>query len=239
MAKNKQYTSSPSASDVRAPWTAQIIPQQTVVSGSTTMQPGVVVSPYAKTLYDMSPQERKVMAETLKSLGYRVNTNGVYSTALVNAYATVMQQAQFDAQQLGQTFNDTFFKNFVTREIAARSATGTGTGAGPKIVEQPSVITESDAKTLINAIIRDQNGRAASAKEIEKYTSLLQRKAAKNPTITETKTVGDRTIVKTQPGFGMQEAQSLLLDKISGTDEAKANKVLSYYETFMNALGGR
>lgn len=237
MAKDKKFAGSPSASDVRPPWSSQIIPKESVVSGNTTIMPGMVVNQYAKTLYDMSSQERKVIAEMLKSLGYRVSTSGGYSSALATAYATVMQQAQFDAQQLGQAFSDTFFKNFVAREIAARGASGAA--EGPRIVEQSSVITESDAKTLINAIIRDQNNRAASAKEIEKYTSLLQRKAAKNPTITRTETVGGKTVVKTQPGFGIQEAQSLLLDKISGTDEAKANKVLSYYETFMNALGGR
>jgi hypothetical protein len=36
---------------------------------------------------------------------------------------------------------------------------------------------------------------------------------------------------------GLNE-QQYLVDKISGTDEGKANKVLGFYETFMNALGG-
>ena len=36
---------------------------------------------------------------------------------------------------------------------------------------------------------------------------------------------------------GLNEKQ-YLVDQISGTDEAKANKVLGFYETFMNALGG-
>jgi len=35
----------------------------------------------------------------------------------------------------------------------------------------------------------------------------------------------------------MDEKQ-YLVDQISGTDEGKANKVLGFYETFMNALGG-
>lgn len=33
--------------------------------------------------------------------------------------------------------------------------------------------------------------------------------------------------------------QQYLVDKISGTDEGKANKVLGFYETFMNALGAK
>lgn len=239
MASNKQSPGSPGAGDVRT-WSSQIIPKQSVVSGQASVQtagtPGAATNAYAKAIYDMSTAERKTLGQSLKNMGYKVNTNGVYSRALVDAYTLVVQQAQFDAAQLGQPFSNTFLSNFIVQEIAAR---GGATGGGPRITEQASVITDSDAKLLINAVIRDQNGRAASAKEIEKYTAILQRKAAKSPTVTKSETVGGKTIIKTQPGFGAQEAQSFLLDKISGTDEAKANKVLGYYETFMNALGGK
>lgn len=244
MAKNKQYTGSPGAGDVRT-WSAQIIPKETVVSGQAPTQPGATPMPgvgiganvYAKTLYNMSLEERKVIAQSLKNAGYRVNTNGVYSTALVSAYTSAIMAAQLDAQQLGQTFNDTFFTNFLARETAARGAAGTG---GPRVTEQKSVITDSDAKVLIEAIIRDKNQRAATPEEIERYTKIIQRKASKQPTITKTERVGGRTVITpVQSGFGLQEAQSFLVDRVAGTDEAKANKVLGYYETFMNALGGR
>jgi hypothetical protein len=240
VAGTKKFTGSPSPTEV-GNWNNQIVPRQTQVSSpaSTTTgdaATGIGVSEYAKTLYNMTAAERKVLGQALKNAGYRVNTNGVYSTSLVTAYTTAVQTAQFDAQQLGQTFNDTFFKNFLTRETAARGGTGDG---GPKIVEQKSVITDSDAKDLIDAVIRDKLQRKASQAEIDKYTAILQRKAAKQPTITKTEKIGGKTVITPTPGFGLQEAQSFLLDKVAGTDEAKANKVLGYYETFMNALGGR
>lgn len=245
MAKNKQYTGSPGAGDVQS-WSAQIVPKQTVVSGQPSVQPAVTAAPgvgfgvgpnvYAKTLYNMSLQERKIIAQSLKNAGYKVNTNGIYSTALVAAYTNAITAAQLDAQQLGQTFNDSFFTNFLGRETAARGTAG----GGPRITEQKSVITDSDAKVLIEAIIRDKNQRAATPEEIAKYTAIIQKKASKQPTITKTERVGGRTVITpVASGFGLQEAQSFLLDKIAGTDEAIANRVLSYYETFMNALGGR
>lgn len=241
MAGTKKYTGAPSPTEV-GNWNNQIVPRQTQVSSpaSTTTAggdaaTGIGVSEYAKTLYNMTTAERKVLGQALKNAGYRVNTNGVYSTSLVTAYTSAVQSAQFDAQQLGQTFNDTFFKNFLTRETAARG----GGERGPRITEQKSVITDSDAKDLIDAVIRDKLQRKASQAEIDKYTAVLQRKAAKQPTVTKTEVIGGKTVITPTPGFGLQEAQSFLLDKIAGTDEAKAGKVLGYYETFMNALGGR
>lgn len=241
MAGKKTYTSSPGPSDMPN-WNTQIIPKAgTTVSGGTPVtgiapKSGIGGNEYAKKLYDMTTAERKTIAQALKNAGYRVNTNGVYSRALVDSYGQAVQAAQLSAQELEQQFNDTFFANYLAQETLARGGAGDG---GPKITEQVSVITDADAKRIINAIIRGQNKRAATPEEIAKYTAQIQRKAAKQPTVSRTEKVGGKTVIKTTPGFGLQEAQSFLIDKISGTDETKANKVLGYYETFMNALGGR
>lgn len=241
MAKKKVMTSSPGASEFSA-WQTQIIPTgPTIVSGTEQVDAAsttIGVNKQLQALYNMTKAERSQIAQALKSAGYSgFPTNGLYNNALAAAYTNAIMMAQTNAANFGLPFDQTFFVNYLTEEALARSAMGGG--KGPRITEQESVITKSDAKDLINAIIRDKDGRAASASEIEKYTALIQKRAAKNPTVTRTETVGGKTIVKTQPGFGIQEAQSFLLDRISGTDEAKANKVLGYYETFLNALGGR
>lgn len=235
MAGKKTSSSSPSPTEVGA-WNTQIIPKgdTTVSTGTPTSTVGG--SEYAKKLYNMTTSERKTVAQALKNAGYRVNVNGVYSRALVDAYGQAVQAAQLSAQELEQSFNDTFFANYLAQETLARGGAGDG---GPKITEQTSVITDSDAKRIIEAIIKGQNKRSATPEEITKYTAQIQRKAAKQPTITRSEKVGGKTMLKTTPGFGLQEAQTFLIDKISGTDETKANKVLGYYETFMNALGGR
>lgn len=233
----KNSSSSPSPSEVRT-WSTQIIPKgDTTVSGGTPATgatSGVTGSQYAKKLYDMTTAERKTVAQALKNAGYRVNTNGVYSRALVDAYGQAIQAAQLSAQELEQTFNDTFFANYLAQETLARG----GAETGPRVTEQISVITDNDAKTIIDAVIRGQNRRAATPEEIAKYTKIIQAKAAKKPTVTVSEKVGGKTVVKTTPGFGLQDAKSLLVDKIAGTDEAVSNKVLGFYETFMNALGG-
>jgi len=236
VAGKKPFAGSPGATEV-GNWNTQIIPKTATTVSSSGVQDGTGVgtSEYAKRLYSMTAAERKTIAQALKGAGYKVNTNGVYSRALVDAYGSAIMSAQLSAQELGQPFNDTFFTSFIANETAAR---GGGDG-GPRIVEQVSVIKDTDAKTLIDAVIRDQLGRKASQAEVDKYTKIIQRKAAKNPTITKTEKIGGKTVITPTYGFGTQDAKTFLVDKISGTDEAKANKVLGYYETFMNALGGR
>jgi hypothetical protein len=237
VAAKKPFAGSPGATEV-GNWNTQIIPKTATTVSTSGVQDstGVGTSEYAKKLYAMTAAERKTIAQALKGAGYKVNTNGVYSRALVDAYGSAIMSAQLSAQELGQPFNDTFFTGFIARETAARAGLGDG---GPKIVEQVSVIKDTDAKTLIDAVIRDQLGRKASQAEIDKYTKIIQRKAAKSPTITKTEKVGGKTVITPTYGFSTQDAKTFLVDKISGTDEAKANKVLGYYETFMNALGGR
>ena len=97
-----------------------------------------------------------------------------------------------------------------------------------------TVITDDKAKALIDAVIQDQLGRKANAAEVARYTKLVQKAQKKSPTVTTTSKVGGKTRVTTVPGF---DAGQYLVDQVAGTDEAKANKVLGFYETFMKALG--
>ncbi len=242
MAKPKKLTSAPGPSEIST-WEKQIVPQgSTMVSGTPSTgfdgQAGIGVNLQAQTLYNLSVKERAEIAQALKNAGYRgFPTNGLYNQALANAYSSALMAAETSAMQLGQPFNNAFFTGYLGQEIAARNALTTGIG-GPRIVEQESVIKDTDAKALIDAVIKDQLGRKASQAEIDKYTKIIQRKAAKNPTITKTEKVGGKTVITPTYGFGTQDAKTFLVDKISGTDEAKANKVLSFYETAMKVLAG-
>ena len=73
-----------------------------------------------------------------------------------------------------------------------------------------------------------------SANRIQKYTKVIQKRQAKAPVTTTYTTTGGVTQSQTTGGFNEQQ---FLVDRIAGTDEAKANRVLGFYETFMNALG--
>lgn len=183
----------------------------------------------------MPQAQRATIAQSLKNAGYKgFPTNGLYSQALASAYSAALMAAQTSAMQLGQTFDDTYFIGYLTQEIAARNALqGEGAG-GPRVTEQLTVATEEQAKSLIDAVFKDQFGRSASDKEVARYTKALQKAQKKSPVVTTTTRQGGRTMVTTTGGVN---ATQYLLDRVSGTDEAKANKVLGFYETFMKALG--
>lgn len=239
MATPKKITNAPGPTEV-ASWNNQIIPKgEVTVSGTPSTgfeaTAGVGVNQYAQALYNMPQAQRATIAQSLKNAGYKgFPTNGLYSQALANAYSAALMAAQTSAMQLGQAFDDTYFTGYLTQEIAARNALkGEGEG-GPKVTESLTVTTDEQAKALIDAVFKDQFGRGASDKEVARYTKALQKAQRKAPTVTTTTRVGGKTMVTTTPGLS---ATQYLVDRVAGTDEAKANKVLGFYETFMKALG--
>lgn len=215
-------------------WQKQIIKTNTTVSSNAAVNTGTA-NPVAVELYNMPKAQRKQIALALKSAGYRVPTNGVFNDDLLNSYNAALQAAQLQASQLGQQFSSQFFTNYLANQAASRGTAGTD---GTSVTEQESVITKDTAKTIIDKVFKDQLGRAATADEIAKYTTTFTEKAAKQPTVTTATTVGKKTKISTKPGFTSGKAEQYLVDKIAGTDEAKANKVLSYYETAMKVLAG-
>jgi hypothetical protein len=181
---------------------------------------------------EMSPQERIGIGNRLKSAGYQVGgLTGQATKDLRNAYL----KAYDDLNQeilIGQQLD---FNTFLTREASAG-----GAGQGPREpYTQAQEINDMAAKTLINTIIRGQNSRDATDEEIAKYTAEIRNQQKKNPLVTAYTTKGGQTTgSKTTGGFGQQEAQQFLLDKISQGDEAKANRALDAYSAVVNLFGG-
>lgn len=182
---------------------------------------------------EMSPQERIGIGNRLKSAGYQVGgLTGQATKDLRNAYL----KAYDDLNQeilIGQQLD---LNTFLTREASA----GTGAGAGPRQpYTQAQEINDMAAKALINTIIRGQNSRDATDEEIAKYTAEIRAQQKKNPLVTAYTTKGGQTVgSKTTGGFGQQEAQQFLLDKISQGDEAKANRALDAYSAVVGLFGG-
>jgi len=182
---------------------------------------------------EMSPQERIGIGNRLKSAGYQVGgLTGQATKDLRNAYI----KAYDDLNQeilIGQQLD---FDTFLTREAGA---TG-GTGTGPREpYTQSQEINDMAAKTLINTIIRGQNSRDATDEEIAKYTAEIRAQQKKNPLVTAYTTKGGQTVgSRTTGGFGQQEAEQFLLDKVSQGDEAKANRALDAYSAVVKLFGG-
>ena len=181
---------------------------------------------------EMSPQERIGIGNQLKGAGYQVGgLTGQATKDLRNAYL----KAYDDLNQeilIGQQLD---FNTFLAREKGAG-----GAGAGPREpYTQSQEINDMAAKTLINTIIRGQNSRDATDEEIEKYTAMIRAQQKKNPLVTAYKTKGGQTVgSSTTGGFGEQEAQQFLLDKVSQGDEAKANRALDAYSAVVGLFGG-
>jgi hypothetical protein len=204
----------------------------TTVSGTGGYKDGTTTSASqdAITLFNLPEPDRKILAQKLKNVGYRVAVTGKYSDKLLAAYSDASMKSALQSQMLGQPFT---VGQYLDQEAAAKIAEGTG---GPSVRKEVRISDQTTAKALIDAIFQDTLGRKASGKEILKYTKNLQAAQKAAPTVTTYGTSGGVTSATTTGGINEQQ---YLIDQIAGTDEAKTNQVLGYYKTFMDALGGK
>lgn len=224
-------------------WNSGVVNDVTYITSSipTTANPNNVEKTTQKALIrkflEMSPQERIGIGNQLKAAGYRVGgLTGQATTDLRNAYI----KAYDDLNQeiiLGQQLD---FNTFLTREKGADRGGGSGGGGPRQPYTQDQEINDMSAKTLIDGIVKSLTGRPkASAEEVEKYTAMIRAQQKKNPLVTSYTTKGGETVgSKTVGGFGAQEAQQFLIDKISQGDEAKATRALDAYSTVVGMFGG-
>ena len=163
-----------------------------------------------------------------------LKTAGYYKGSITDKYTPALQRAFDKAEEARLSI---FAVNPMDRNTFLAQPSDSGTGAGKlDAIKSVTVYTPETAKVLIESVIRDTLGRDATAAEIKKYTATLKSIQGKATGITQYSTSGGVQTTKTTPGISEKQ---YLVDQVAGTDEAKANKVLGFYETFMNALGGR
>lgn len=221
-------------------WNSDVINDVSYITSSipTAANPNNVERTTQKELIrkflEMSPQERIGIGNRLKSAGYQVGgLTGQATKDLRNAYL----KAYDDLNQeilIGQQLD---FNTFLTREASA----GGSAGQGPRApYTQDQEINDMAAKSLIDGIVKSLTGRPkASPEEVEKYTAMIRAQQKKNPLVTTYTTKGGQTVgSSTTGGFGEQEAQQFLIDKISQGDEAKATRALDAYSTVVGMFGG-
>ena len=190
-----------------------------------------------KIFEEFEPNYRKSLAQKLKSAKYyKGPITGKATRDLREAYLN----AQSDLGKENKNRLDAFgqeaqldldnIETFLTRQ--SRSD---GDGR-PKIRKDIRISNETEARTLINAVLQDAIGRGATKEELEKYTSALQKAQKASPTVTTYDRSGDVQTATVTPGINPEQ---FLIQEIAGTDEAKANKVFGYYDAFKNALGVR
>ena len=167
-------------------------------------------------------------SKLLKSAGY-------YKGKITDKYTPALQKAFTKAETDRLSINTVrpIGRDEFLQETISLGGVGGGS-SGPTTVTNVTKFKPEAAQQLVESIIQDTLGRKATAAEIKKYSEMLKKvegKAASTTTYGKGSNQTQTTMV------GLEEKQ-YLIDKISGTDEAKANKVLGFYETFMNALGG-
>lgn len=187
---------------------------------------------FAKALGQASPTIRAKIAQQLKDAGiYRGKVSGDFN----NRFYDALLIADKKRDELSKVIDVPNRFDFIAGlALEGDGGTGGGGGDGTYISESISVLTDDKAKALIDAVIQDQLGRKANAAEVARYTKLVKKAQKAAPTVSTSVRSGKRTTTTTTGGF---DAGQYLIDQVSGTDEAKANRVLGFYETFMKALG--
>jgi hypothetical protein len=207
---------------------AQPVPVNTPQTGSADSGTTADFTDFLRTI-SKSPALISGYSKLLKSAGYyKGKITSKYSLNLQKAFSAA-EKDRAELSLITPIGRDEFLKQKI------EFGEGTGTGQ-PSVVEDITAYTPEAAKMLIQSVIKDTLGRNATTAEIKKYTSGLKKIQQQAASTTTYKTVGGKQTRVTTPGISEQQ---YLIDQVSGTDEGKANKVLGFYETFMNALGGR
>lgn len=233
----KKLTSAPGATEV-ASWQNQVPKVGATVSGSPQTTLGANAD--YQYIYSLKPQQRQIWANALKKAGYKVPTSGAYSEALASAYVDAISKAEYQATLLGKTFDpQTDFSAYLDQratEVADLEAAG---GDGIDVVRQRRNLRPETVEATIDEVYRDLLGRGATAAERKKYSSKIQNALSKTENMATTRYV--------DVGGGVQEQvisegfspQAFLYEQIAQGDEAKQQRVLSFYDAFKKTLGVR
>ena len=194
----------------------------------TTTETGISDYKAFYTAIAKSPTLTTAWSKMLKAAGY-------YKGPITNKYTPKLQRALDAAEQDRLTIaavRPLDRDAFIQEQISVGGVGGTGGGTR----KETYLASPTQGAALINSIFRDLLGRKANQQEIDKYYSMLTKAQKESPTVTTYSGSGESTSAMQTGGLNEQQ---YLIDQISKTDEARANKVLGFYNTFMNALGSK
>jgi hypothetical protein len=181
----------------------------------------VSLAVFAKDVANGSDEARLALAKQLKDAG--LWTGNISSRFDIKYYGALIK---LEDQYQGQIALDKLLGRPATanRYDSLASLLADGGGASKtRTSKSPRVYDSTTAQALITAVMQDQVGRGPSKAELKKYTQAVQRAQRTAPTTTIT--------------TGGINEQQFLINEIAGTDEARAQKVKSYYDVFKQAIG--
>jgi len=198
------------------------------VSPGAITQETVDFTTFLKNVAQASPEQIFSYAKALKAANYlRGKVTNKYTPALQNAFGLMER----DRLSLKPVMGDIERSSFLISQ--AQNVAAEGEGRKPFI--QVQTATKNQARGTINQIFQDVLGRGPTQAEFDKYYNMLVKKQAKSPQkTTYTEGAGGATVATTTGGLDSGE---YLFQQIAKTDEAKANKIFSFYDVFKKALG--
>lgn len=181
---------------------------------------------WLQTLADASPQQRLKIANYLKKAGFytgKVTEN--FNTQLITAVSKAEQEIDQLKPFIGDMDRTTYY---------VQKGKEVGAGGDGNVTRQRYISNEQTISKTLDDIAKDLLGRALTDKEKSKYAKRLMQEQRKASSDVVTAYSGDGMATTTG---GLDEGQ-FLIDQISQTDEAKANRVLEGYDVMMRLLGG-
>lgn len=206
-------------------WQGQIVQPGATMSGGVASGTGTTAAGNADAMYinGLTKEKRQAIAKLLNNAGYKAPTTGNFSMQLVAAFTQAKLAAQFEKQALGEKVDPNDIKvvtDYLIRTIPEVQAGGGG------VTTKANITNETTAKALINMVSQNLVGRGATEEELAMYAPALRKAEAANPVV-----YGDTTT------SGGLNSEQFLIEQISQSDEAKANKVLGFYDAFKRTIG--
>ena len=213
------FPSSPGPSDVRpAP------------AGQQTGDAIVDIKTYISSLAQQ-PKATLAISKLLRNAKYY---RGKPTSKLTPALLTALQRMEEDRVSIKA------YRGDIPREEFLIEMVGEVSGSEAQKITRQEYQTKyrpEDLETTIQKVFQDLLGRDASKEELGKYISNISTMAAKpkNMAVSEYVDVSPGVQRRVdQPGF---DPEAYLIKQLAGTDEAKARRVISYYDVFDKFVG--
>jgi hypothetical protein len=186
---------------------------------------------------NMAEEQRRATAQLLKDAGFAVPVTGKYNIRVRDALIQAYDEFDLEVRDLGQADPD-FFRSGdydLTKYLRDRSVRGEGAG-GTQTTRYRLDPTDEALERSIDEVYKDLLGRGASRDEARRYAKKIRQELNKveNMGQTVTSTAGGVTTVTQRPGL---DTDAFLYEQLGGTDEAKTQRIFSFYDTFKQALG--
>ena len=187
---------------------------------------------FVKDIASASNEARLALAQQLKNAGF---WKGKISSKFDIKYYTAL--AKLEESYLAQIAIDKIIgKTTPTKRYDVLSSTIADEETGtPSTITSRSITSKTKGASTLDAIGEELLGRQLTNIEKAKYLKMLNAEEKKASSDTVTKYSANRSMSTTTTGL---DKEQFLIEKIAGTDEAKANKVLDAYSALVDMLGG-